>query len=136
MVTFFKVFYIFFYFFPKQQYGEPIKVRKREREELPSAFELLMLSVQIASKVVENFKAGDEKFNHLDGAEIEKVEKAISDRQRWVDQNMGALSVTPTDKDLPITAQQVRSEKATFEALVNPIINKPKPKPKVSVRGL
>ncbi|RXG71396.1 97 kDa heat shock protein [Armadillidium vulgare] len=113
-----------------KQYGEPIKVRKREREELPSAFELLMLSVQIASKVVENFKAGDEKFNHLDGAEIEKVEKAISDRQRWVDQNMGALSVTPTDKDLPITAQQVRSEKATFEALVNPIINKPKPKPK------
>ncbi|KAB7495803.1 Heat shock protein 4L [Armadillidium nasatum] len=113
-----------------KQYGEPVKVRKREREELPSAFELLMLSVQIASKVVENFKAGDEKFNHLDGAEIEKVEKAISDRQRWVDQNMGALSVTPTDKDLPITAQQVRSEKATFEALVNPIINKPKPKPK------
>lgn len=111
--------------------GEPIKTRKREREELPGAFESFMSSVHNASKVVEGFRSSDEKFEHLDTAEVEKVEKAISERQRWVDQHLGSVSHTPIDKDLPITSQQVRSEKSLFDALVNPIINKPKPKPKV-----
>ncbi|MCL4123068.1 UNVERIFIED_CONTAM: hypothetical protein GTU68_067398, partial [Idotea baltica] len=69
-----------------RKYGEPIKVRRREREELPSAFESLMASVQMAQKVVQAFKSGDEKFSHLDPAELEKVEKAVGERQAWVDQ--------------------------------------------------
>lgn len=44
---------------------------------------------------------------------------------------MGASASTPLHVNLPISANQVKSEKGTFEALVNPIINKPKPKPKV-----
>nr|XP_045623651.1 97 kDa heat shock protein-like [Procambarus clarkii] len=111
--------------------GEPIKGRKREREELPAAFEYLLSSVQLARKATEQFHQGDEKYNHLDGAQVEKVEKAIAEKQDWVDKNLGLITSTSLHVDLPITASQVRSEKCAFDALVNPIINKPKPKPKV-----
>ena len=78
-----------------------------------------------------NFLQGEEKFNHLERGQIEKVEKAVAERQEWVDKNMGLVSGTPLHTNLPITPQSVYSEKGTFDALVNPIINKPKPKPKV-----
>lgn len=61
-----------------------------------------------------------------------QVEKAIEEKQDWVDKHLGLVSATPLHADLPVTASQVMSEKGTFEALVNPIMNKPKPKPKVS----
>nr|WBG54462.1 heat shock protein [Austinograea rodriguezensis] len=111
--------------------GEPIKTRKREREELPRAFEALSSSVQLVRKAVDQFKQGDEKYNHLEAAQVEKVEKAIEEKQDWVDKHLGLVSATPLHSDLPVTASQVMSEKGTFEALVNPIMNKPKPKPKV-----
>ncbi|KAK8402003.1 hypothetical protein O3P69_001230 [Scylla paramamosain] len=111
--------------------GEPIKTRKRERDDLPRAFEVLSGSVQLMRKAVDLFKQGDEKYNHLEAAQVEKVEKAIEEKQDWVDKHLGLVSSTPLHADLPVTASQVMSEKGTFEALVNPIMNKPKPKPKV-----
>ncbi|KAK4306265.1 hypothetical protein Pmani_021888 [Petrolisthes manimaculis] len=111
--------------------GEPIKMRKREREELPGAFEALSGSIQLTRKAVDQYRQGDEKYAHLESAQVEKVEKAILERQESVDKNLGLVSSTPLHADIPITASQVRSEKSTFDALVNPIMNKPKPKPKV-----
>jgi len=111
--------------------GEPIKNRKRERDELPRAFEALLSSVQLARKATEQYRGGEEKYSHLEAAQIEKVEKAIVDKQSWVDKFLGASSKPPMHMDLPISVSQTFSEKGTFEALVNPIINKPKPKPKV-----
>ena len=55
-------------------------MRKREREHIPVAFEALLTSVQKVNKIWEMFKAGNEKYNHLDPSEMEKVEKAISER--------------------------------------------------------
>ena len=65
-----------------------------------------------------------------------QVEKAIEEKQDWVDKHLGLVSSTALHADLPVTASQVLSEKSTFEALVNPIMNKPKPKPKVSYMPL
>lgn len=115
-----------------QKIGDPVETRKRERDNIPGAFEGLLQSIHRVNKVLESFNASDEKFVHLDGAEMEKVSKAISERQQWVDRNMGAYTNTKLFQDVPVTASQIYSEKGTFEALVNPIINKPKPKPKVS----
>lgn len=114
-----------------KKFGEPIKDRRRERLELPSAFEGLLISIQLARKVSEQFREGVEKFAHLDGAQVEKVEKAVAEKQEWIDKNMGAITSTPLHVNLAITVSQVRSEKSSFDALVNPIITKPKPKPKV-----
>ncbi|XP_050688436.1 heat shock 70 kDa protein 4-like isoform X2 [Eriocheir sinensis] len=111
--------------------GEPIKTRKRERETLPRAFESLSGTIQLARKAVDQFKQGEEKYNHLDAAQVEKVEKAVVEKQDWIDKHLGLVSSTALHADLPITASQVMSEKGSFDALVIPIMNKPKPKPKV-----
>ncbi|KAK7073935.1 Heat shock 70 kDa protein 4, partial [Halocaridina rubra] len=52
--------------------GEPIKDRRRDRLELPNAFEGMLTSIQLARKVAEQFRQGNEKYNHLDEAQIEK----------------------------------------------------------------
>ncbi|KAF2360909.1 Heat shock protein 70 family [Trinorchestia longiramus] len=112
--------------------GEPIKERRRERLELPKAFEALMSAIQLASKVCAQFRAGDEKYDHLDSAEMEKVEKATNERLTWAEQQMGAVKSSSKYEAVPVTCSQVRSELTSFEALVRVIINKPKPKPKAS----
>ena len=101
---------------------------------LPKAFQDLMASLQLASKVCEQYRGGEEKYDHLDSAEVEKVEKAVQDKRVWAEQQMGAVSATSNYKPTPISSAQVRSETSSFEALVKPIITKPKPKPKVSDR--
>lgn len=61
-----------------------------------------------------------------------QVEKAVEEKQDWIDKHLGLVSSTALHADLPVTASQVMSEKGSFDALVIPIMNKPKPKPKVS----
>lgn len=90
-----------------------------------------MGSIQLANKVCDQFKAGDEKYNHLDSAEVEKVEKAVTERLVWAETQIGAVKASSKFQAVPVTCSQVRSEMGTFEALVKPIINKQKPKPKV-----
>lgn len=110
--------------------GEPIKERRRERQELPKAFESLMGSIQQASKACQLFREGHEQYNHLEEAEVEKVEKAVQEKGSWAEKQMGALNATPQTQDVPIKSFVVRSELTSFDGLVKPILTKPKPKPK------
>merc|ERR1719414_2851630 len=60
--------------------GESVRKRRREFMERPEAINQFGQCMQLAQKAVDSFKAGDEKFNHLDAAE---VEKAIAEKQDW-----------------------------------------------------
>ena len=63
--------------------GEAVRKRRREFTERPEAINQFGQCMQLAQKAVDSFKAGDEKFNHLDTAEVEKVQKAIAEKQDW-----------------------------------------------------
>ena len=63
--------------------GEAVRKRRREFMERPEAINQFGQCMQLAQKAVDSFKAGDEKFNHLDNAEVEKVQKAIAEKQDW-----------------------------------------------------
>ena len=63
--------------------GEAVRKRRREFMERPEAINQFGQCMQLAQKAVDSFKAGDEKFNHLDAAEVEKVQKAIAEKQDW-----------------------------------------------------
>jgi len=110
--------------------GEPIKERRREKLDLPRAFEGLMSAVQMAEKAVQMFKQGAEQYVHLDAAEIEKVEKAVVEKASWVEKQIGAVNATEKWQDSPVKCSLVRAELNGFDALVRPILSKPKPKPK------
>merc|ERR550525_2027879 len=49
--------------------GEAVRKRRREFMERPEAINQFGQCMQLAQKAVDSFKAGDEKFNHLDAAE-------------------------------------------------------------------
>jgi len=63
--------------------GEAVRKRRREFMERPEAINQFGQCLQLARKAVDSFKAGDERFNHLDVLEVEKVQKAIAEKQDW-----------------------------------------------------
>merc|ERR1712241_248049 len=63
--------------------GEAARKRRREFMERPEAINQFGQCMQLAQKAVDSFKAGDEKFNHLDTAEGEKVQKAIAEKEAF-----------------------------------------------------
>ncbi len=111
--------------------GDPIKKRKIEFETRPAAIEALGRALQLGSKAVDMYKAGEEKYNHLDKADVDKVEKLIAEKREWLDKNTALLASLSKTADPPVVTQAIRNEKSSFEAIVHPILNKAKPKPKV-----
>ena len=108
--------------------GEPAKARKTEFESRGRAIDGLGLSLQLATKVIEMYNNGEEKFDHLDKAEVEKAVKIVAEKRAWLDEKAALLSSTPKTVDPPLLAQQFYSEKTAFDKVINPILNKPKPK--------
>lgn len=111
--------------------GEPIRVRHREFSERPDVFNAMITVLNRADKIVQAFRGGDAAYDHLDAAEVEKVEKGLNEKRQWMDQQMALLSNLPREMDPPITIQQLHNERQAFESMANPILNKVKPKPKV-----
>jgi len=108
--------------------GEAVKKRRQEFEDRPQAINQLGQCLQLAQKAVDAFKGGDEKYSHLDQAEVEKVQKAISEKQDWFNRMCGDLQKLAKTSDPPVLASQFTMEKDTFWHMASNILNKPKPK--------
>lgn len=108
--------------------GEPVRKRYQEFEQRPAAIEALGRSLQLASKALDAYKAGEEKYAHLDAAEMDKVAKQIAEKRAWMDESIAALNQTAKTVNPGVLAVQFLNEKSGFESIVTPILNKPKPK--------
>merc|ERR1712079_552661 len=108
--------------------GEAAKKRKSEYEGRKMAVDALGHSLQMAAKVVELFKAGDEKYNHLTDAEVDKVNKLIQEKSQWLNNAVGQLERLPKHSNPSTLNCQFISEKDAFEQVCRPILNKAKPK--------
>merc|ERR1712018_952988 len=108
--------------------GESVRKRRREFMERPEAINQFGQCMQLAQKAVDSFKAGDEKFNHLDAAEVEKVQKAIAEKQDWFNRMCADVSKMDKTSDPPVLASQFYQEKESFWHMASNILNKPKPK--------
>jgi len=108
--------------------GEAAKKRKSEHEGRKMAVDALGQSLQLAAKVVELYKAGDEKYNHLTDAEVDKVTKLIEEKSQWLNNAVGQLERLPKHSNPSTLNCQFISEKDSFEQVCRPILNKAKPK--------
>jgi len=108
--------------------GEPVRKRWSEFQERPNAINQFGQCLQLAQKAVDSFKAGDEKFSHLDVAEVEKVQKAIGEKQEWFNRMCAELQKLTKTSDPPVLASQFIQEKESFWHMASNILNKPKPK--------
>ena len=99
-----------------------------EFEGRKSAIDTLGHSLQMAAKILEMYKNGDEKYAHLTDAEMEKVSKQIEEKSAWLNTSVSALEKCPKTVNPSILNCQFVSEKDAFENICRPILNKPKPK--------
>lgn len=74
--------------------GEPIKKRKLEFESQPTLFEEFGSVLQLTQKAIDQYKAGDEKYSHLEQSEIGKVQESTNDAWKWVEETRSKLKAT------------------------------------------
>lgn len=108
--------------------GEAVKKRRHEFNERPGAINQFGQCLQLAQKAVDSYKAGDDKFSHLDQAEVEKVQKAIGEKQEWFSRMCAEIQKLQKTSDPPVLASQFLQEKESFWHMASNILNKPKPK--------
>merc|ERR1712045_881029 len=108
--------------------GEAAKRRRMEFDQRPEAINQFGQCLQLAQKVVDAYKAGDEKYNHLDAAEVEKVQKSIQEKSDWFNKMCADIQKLEKTADPPVLAAQFMQEKDQFWQMGSKILNKPKPK--------
>ncbi|XP_053319301.1 heat shock 70 kDa protein 4 [Spea bombifrons] len=108
--------------------GQPIQTRYQESEERPKSFEELGKQIQLYMKVINAFKNKDEAYDHLDPAEIEKVEKNVNDVMEWMNNKMNLQMKQHLAMDPIVKTVEIRAKTKELTGVCNPIVTKPKPK--------
>ncbi|XP_068014997.1 heat shock 70 kDa protein 4 [Melanerpes formicivorus] len=108
--------------------GQPIQARFQESEERPKAFEDLGKQIQHYMKIVHSFKAKDEQYDHLDEADVGKVEKSANEAMEWMNNKLNLQNKRSLTLDPVIKAKEIQAKTKELTSICNPIVTKPKPK--------
>ncbi|XP_075020589.1 heat shock 70 kDa protein 4 isoform X2 [Calonectris borealis] len=108
--------------------GQPIQARFQESEERPKAFEDLGKQIQQYMKTVHAFKAKDEQYDHLDEADVAKVEKSANEAMEWMNNKLNLQNKRSLTLDPVIKAKDIQAKTKELTSICNPIVTKPKPK--------
>ncbi|XP_009889729.1 PREDICTED: heat shock 70 kDa protein 4L isoform X2 [Charadrius vociferus] len=111
-----------------RKFGQPIQERYMEHEERPKVLNELGKKIQLLMKAVEAYKTKDEKYDHLDPAEMEKVEKYVSEAMNWLNSKMNAQNKLSLTQDPVVKVAEILTKSKELDSFCNPIIYKPKPK--------
>lgn len=79
--------------------------------ERPQAFEELGRSLQQIKKALTQYSQNDEKYNHLDKSDIDKVVKHAEEKQKWFEEKSNLVSKMKPSDDPVVLASQIRAEK-------------------------
>lgn len=108
--------------------GEPLKTRYKESIDRPQAFEDLGKSLQLIKKAVLQYAENDEKYNHLEQADIDKVIKAVEEKEKWFEDKSNLINKLAKTEDPVVLVCQIKFEKESLEKTAWSILNRPKPK--------
>ncbi|XP_062470162.1 heat shock 70 kDa protein 4L isoform X2 [Pezoporus occidentalis] len=111
-----------------RKFGQPIQERYMEHAERPKVLNDLGKKIQLLMKAVEAYKNKDEKYDHLDPAEMEKVEKYISEAMNWLNSKMNAQNKLSLTQDPVVKVAEIVTKSKELDNFCNPIIYKPRPK--------
>jgi len=108
--------------------GQPIVDRYNAYQQLPSAFDMFGSSITHFRKILDLYMAKDEKYSHLEEADMKKVHDKIEEKFKWFNEKMQMSSKSSPTSNPVVYPSQVLSEKKVLDDFCNPIVNKPKPK--------
>lgn len=110
--------------------GQPVVDRYKEALERPAAFEGLGQTIQLMTKVIDAYDQKDEKYDHIEAAEMDKVRNLVKEKRDWFDRNLNLCNRLVAHDSPPVTVSQIKAHKESLVSNCNPIVNKAKPKPK------
>ncbi|XP_041653654.1 heat shock 70 kDa protein 4b [Cheilinus undulatus] len=108
--------------------GQPIQERFTEAEERPKAFEDMGKQIQQYMKFVEAYKMKEEQYDHLDEADVNKVDKLTSEVMMWMNSAMNQQSKQSLTLDPMVKVKDIQAKTRELFSTCNPIVTKPKPK--------
>lgn len=110
--------------------GQPVVDRYKEALERPAAFEGLGQTIQLMAKVIDAYDQKDEKYDHIEAAEMDKVRNLVKEKRDWFDRNLNLCNRLAGHDNPPVTVSQIKAHRESLVSNCNPVVNKPKPKPK------
>ncbi|KAF4104635.1 heat shock 70 kDa protein 4b [Onychostoma macrolepis] len=108
--------------------GQPIQERYTEFEERPKAFDELGRQLQQFMKIVEAYKTKEEQYDHLDEAEVQKVDRMVNDVMIWMNSKMNQQSKQSLALEPVVKTTDIQAKTRELFSTCNPIVTKPKPK--------
>uniref|UniRef100_A0A8D0LGH0 Heat shock protein family A (Hsp70) member 4 n=1 Tax=Sus scrofa TaxID=9823 RepID=A0A8D0LGH0_PIG len=115
-------------FVSEDNLGQPIKIRFQESEERPKLFEELGKQIQQYMKVISSFKNKEDQYDHLDAADMVKVEKSMNEAMEWMNNKLNLQNKQSLTVDPVVKAKEIEAKIKELTNICNPIISKPKPK--------
>ncbi|XP_059377252.1 heat shock 70 kDa protein 4-like [Carassius carassius] len=108
--------------------GQPIQDRYTEFEERPKAFDELGRQLQQYMKIVEAYKTKEEQYDHLEEAEVQKVDRMVNDVMIWMNSKMNQQSKQSLALEPVVKTTEIQAKTRELFSTCNPIVSKPKPK--------
>ncbi|ESP02149.1 hypothetical protein LOTGIDRAFT_111562 [Lottia gigantea] len=108
--------------------GDPIKTRYQEAQVRPAVFDELGKSILQYRKFLDEWAKKDEKYDHIDKADVDKVDKCARDKMDWYEKHLNLQKQTPLHQDPPISSHEINEQRKALDAVCKSIVNKPKPK--------
>ncbi|KND00507.1 uncharacterized protein SPPG_04820 [Spizellomyces punctatus DAOM BR117] len=108
--------------------GDPIRRRFLEHEERPRTEKHLR---DYINSVLVNVSAGDDRYAHIPKEDLDKVAKEAQTKLNWLNDSIAKINEQPKHQDPAITVDQINKERESLHIFATPILNKPKPAPKV-----
>jgi len=91
--------------------GEPLRKRYKESQDRPGALEELGKSLQLIKKSLHLYHQNDEKYNHLEKSDIDKVTKIAEEKQKWFEEKSYLIGKMKLIDDPVVLASQIKDEK-------------------------
>lgn len=111
-----------------KNFGEPVRKRYKESVDRPQALDDLGRSLVLIKKALDAYAKNDERYNHLDKADIERVSKVVDEKQRWFEEKQGLIIKMKPYDDPIVLCSQIKSEKDFLDKTAWSVLNRPKPK--------
>ncbi|OEL17456.1 Heat shock 70 kDa protein 14 [Dichanthelium oligosanthes] len=107
--------------------GDPIEVRFKEWEIRDSAISQLVYCI---TSFREAALSNDQKFEHIDISEKQKVINECSEAETWLREKKQQQDALPKHANPVLLAADLKKKSETLDRFCKPIMTKPKPAPK------
>lgn len=108
--------------------GNPVVERYREAEERPHSERALRETIQ---RLTQEAMSTDEKYSHILPHEKQDIVERCERAGRWMDEQNAKQAKVPKNEPAVLSSRDIKKEEEAIIYFANPILNKPKPAPKV-----